>query len=1480
MENQQLIKKDRSANSYSKIFPWTFTDLVLDRVTKESLDNILVRNNFIALPYVGSKAATRLQVPMKNRRRGIWLSYIDYAGTLTVEYYNDNNLDDNHWQDSSYWLPYNTAEFQPASVGLSALAQEVFDWINSQITAAVKLNPEDLQKSSSGQIEEANRAYDTSTFSGLGYRILRKNIQSNKNILTQSMINMPNNVYKIRYDFDLNGATINLPANSVLQFVGGSIKNGTLNGNNTVIEADSNAVIFDSVVIEGTWNNDSVYDIWFSHTPDSVNGNNTTIQNFINLTNSSTHTTVHLSKDRKYWVKRPEVGPYNPDYGTDWYLGYDDPNNFIFFLKSNSTWIIDSDIELIAHSYKWAFMFYLLEVDNITVEGCGNIIGDNAGHVPYNPEVDGYGEWGFGIVVRKCNNIIIRNLTLSRQWGDGLIVKGVPADTYVNTNILVDNVTIYKNRRNGVAIGAVTGCSILNCLFDGNGTDEVRGTLPKAGIDFEADNIDSFVKGNINVVMDNCKFQNNFYSISSTVSQLKDYGKAGTIISNCIFDASLRLNEMHWITFENCYIPSITTTWTSTWGNSNGIIFNNCIFGEIDPYQVASAFEYGNAFNNCILPQANEIKRQLYVNLGVGRTIKLTLPNLNGNVSFSAYTYGAGASSATPVYAKWNFFFGNSVTRRLKNVEAIIPNTSTLAAATYKWLPVFSNLYYNSATSRYELYFTIGGNVDTPSTPTTSSVTGVIHIEGDGRFVNTSMSWLDVTKEYIDTTSIPSYVTWPKKEIFGNSYDGDLPVLDVTEVGRRVYSLSSKKPLYWDNTTTQFRDSDGYPNLAHIGFESNMTTVAASLTTSDRGYRFFLRNTQSVLYWDGTEFVNEDGTPYSSTRIIKGKDTSLTWNQVLGFQDKRYIIVGDIDLEGETLTLGYNSTLDFQGGSIYNGTIVFQNTSIKGDAKLFVSASGTIANTSISLNWFGLSPDADDNSVLFSRIQNLNCSYRELTLEHGNYNFSQTIVFEQSNVTFRGISGRTFGGSDVTLVITVDDVLLRLKGTRYQIKDITFAGSVDARTASVGLMFSRVDNPDSTTESALASIDSKVENCQFYNLWRGIYVLGNQIRLSDLSFSRCMQGMAFDTFAGASPMYYGSNGRSYVISRCNFHSMVSTDLANGCIVILNRDCICFQISGCHQDCETHFIVGQALTRSTIEDNMIANVTQGGIRVSRIYNSIITGNSFLSSLGTDNPVINDSPSNRLRQGIYATVDAFSSIISNNYFDYCNMEHIRLEKSLNITITGNTFRRWGQSITEANKCALWLPGSTTRVTVTANTFEQDIQANSYLAYIQDGSKSVFADNIINTKNGAKIVRYTVGETVQACFNVDNNVTSDIIVPTSDNISSIDSVTNKEGFFYVYNNSGGGLPLGIISADITVRRITIDKLLKVLIPFDLSYGVWTQVVDLTNSTITKWTPMNKALTRPVSNYSNFDSTDTGALHWDGTSLKLWNGTSWTNV
>lgn len=42
------------------------------------------------------------------------------------------------------------------------------------------------------------------------------------------MINAENTLYSIQYDYDLNGATITIPNNSMLYFFGGSLKNGTL----------------------------------------------------------------------------------------------------------------------------------------------------------------------------------------------------------------------------------------------------------------------------------------------------------------------------------------------------------------------------------------------------------------------------------------------------------------------------------------------------------------------------------------------------------------------------------------------------------------------------------------------------------------------------------------------------------------------------------------------------------------------------------------------------------------------------------------------------------------------------------------------------------------------------------------------------------------------------------------------------------------------------------------------------------------------------------------------------------------------------------------------------------------------------------------------------------------------------------------------------------------------------------------------------
>lgn len=73
-----------------------------------------------------------------------------------------------------------------------------------------------------------DKNYDDSSYTGLGRKILRKNIIDNKNILLQSEINDGFTIYIVQYDFDLNGEVIEIPYGSVLDMRGGSFNNGTI----------------------------------------------------------------------------------------------------------------------------------------------------------------------------------------------------------------------------------------------------------------------------------------------------------------------------------------------------------------------------------------------------------------------------------------------------------------------------------------------------------------------------------------------------------------------------------------------------------------------------------------------------------------------------------------------------------------------------------------------------------------------------------------------------------------------------------------------------------------------------------------------------------------------------------------------------------------------------------------------------------------------------------------------------------------------------------------------------------------------------------------------------------------------------------------------------------------------------------------------------------------------------------------------------
>lgn len=154
--------------------------------------------------------------------------------------YSENSLDDGHisyCKETDKRYKFNSNNQSDPTTG---------KWVEQH--EAVPADEEDITEQN-GTLQLANKTYDKQSFSGLGRVYLRKNIVGDKNVLTQAMINKANTIYVIQYDYDLKGETLTIPENSVLNFIGGAIGNGTIIGNKTkVINLN-----VDRIILSGTW---------------------------------------------------------------------------------------------------------------------------------------------------------------------------------------------------------------------------------------------------------------------------------------------------------------------------------------------------------------------------------------------------------------------------------------------------------------------------------------------------------------------------------------------------------------------------------------------------------------------------------------------------------------------------------------------------------------------------------------------------------------------------------------------------------------------------------------------------------------------------------------------------------------------------------------------------------------------------------------------------------------------------------------------------------------------------------------------------------------------------------------------------------------------------------------------------------------------------------------------------------------------------
>lgn len=135
-------------------------------------------------------------------------------------------------------------------------------------------------------------------------KIVKSDTKSDINILNSSLFKKENTIYYIKYDYDINNGIVELPNNSVLFFIGGSIKNGTIVGNNSSIYTIKNYNILNDCSVKGTWNTSNWYAEWFGAKGDGTTDDTEAVQRLLNLSTNVKNIRINCILDNNYFVTK------------------------------------------------------------------------------------------------------------------------------------------------------------------------------------------------------------------------------------------------------------------------------------------------------------------------------------------------------------------------------------------------------------------------------------------------------------------------------------------------------------------------------------------------------------------------------------------------------------------------------------------------------------------------------------------------------------------------------------------------------------------------------------------------------------------------------------------------------------------------------------------------------------------------------------------------------------------------------------------------------------------------------------------------------------------------------------------------------------------------------------------------------------------------------------------------------------------------
>lgn len=1005
---KQLVTQDNG--NIEKIFPKNYMSNIVDEETGESLRIFLLKYNHIDLGYRSSKSSARLAVPIIMRRKGLYITYYLPDDIVITEFFNGNKTEvsDTNWVKDELWvkdvneLNVYDVKISDGSITLDKLSEEVMQLISSKGDITINNFPdnEDLElytiyQDSNNKID-AIRFKDRNNSNGMAYKYLRK---TKNMILSQSDFNKANTIYEIRYDFDLNGNTISIPDNCELKFVGGSLKNGTINGN----------------II-----NDYIKPEWFSAKGDGYTDDTKAIQTIINLNpkkivfpNNKTFLVSNLYISNSLKI---EGNGSTLLFNTDCYTTI----NYHINISSNV-----SNIEWTSSSPRISKIY----ISNTSDYKKGDIIKIYSDDIIEGTEFkqsqyfivgniySNYIEVTGKVIFNFTTNVKIQLIDSSKKIEVNNLVLSSLKHTYYNDRGLftiiggayhnIKDCSIKNTNSHGFLFAGSYGYNVENLELD---YQEFINTVPQSigmGVcDSASSNFTISFKGGYTQAFTCVYFSEIDYPETYGVSQFGN-------IKNSVATGSALDNHA------NCYNLVYSDSIISS--SENGIVIRGekCIYDNISVnaaiyglYVYADSHNTGNSIDflvrntniyshtRCVQIENNKefkIKGVIENCVLEGRTAAIYLKN--ADILFRNCTITGLITISNNV----NVIFDNCTLNGYINIaEGIIDSNVIIRNSiinannhlSFRACPTIIENTTINVTGNYYILVTLATDIVFSKVTFYTSYQYLLRTQNSARVElnDCIINHIGTNEEFHVFRTIGITIDVVLKAIFNNI---------------SIYNKALQSTIVYLSYIDSWKGGSSINNRVKSVYVDN--SLLDGVYICNRTDRIMVIN--DIIdnpYYIERGNINTDGTLKDKEVIVYRVE-----DIVPGLTDTIYKIVKDIDLNGTSKGIPANCTLDFQGGSFSNGTIVFQNTKIIADKDTQIFNNISFSNLyEISIKWFGAKGDGvtDDTNVFLAICNKEYTRENQLTINipAGVYVISQPInpnAFSDENYTFQNWIG-------------------------------------------------------------------------------------------------------------------------------------------------------------------------------------------------------------------------------------------------------------------------------------------------------------------------------------------------------------------------------------------------------------------------------------------------------------------------------------------